>query len=100
MLERLLNFIFSVVVNGILAIFVSIFMYVILAICIVLAMIPVSIIFEDSVAQGISKFLFQDLGFKVLYTLIFISMMLDAYGVPSTKTLYRWVVMKYREWRS
>src|SRR3989338_11297253 len=95
MVRKAFDFLVRVAINGFLAIFIAAIFYFILALVFVFAMIPVSIIAGDGVAQKIMDFAGNDLGYKVVYAIVFISMMMDDFGVPNLKTaLRRWLKHK------
>lgn len=87
---KLFDFIVLVAINGFIAIFVSVTFWFILAFVFAFAMIPVSILVGDSIAIGLSAAV-DDLGFRVIYAIVFISMMLEDMGMPGIKqTLSKW----------
>lgn len=91
MIDKAIDFIMRIGMNGIVAFFVAAIYYVIVAIALVLAMIPVSIIAGDAVSKKIMDFAEYELGFKAAYTLAFAMLMMDDLGIPNIKTLYkRW----------
>ena len=83
MFGKAFDFLVSVAINGFLAIFIAAIFYIILAFVFVFAMIPVLIIAGDGVAQKTMDFAVGDLGYKVVYAIVFISMMMDDLGVPN-----------------
>jgi len=85
-----------VVRNGFFAIFVALIFYFILAIAFVFAMIPVTFIVGDEVAQKITNFVGIDLGYKFVYAIVFISMVLDDLGLPNIETFFIWWGRKQR----
>ncbi len=58
-------------------------------------MIPVSILAGDNTANVIMNFVGNDFNFKMVYAIVFISMMMDDLGVPNPKTAFK----KWREKR-
>lgn len=91
MVEKIIDFLWKVGMNGLVAIFVAVVYYIIAALTLVVVMIPVSIIFGSAIAERILNFAGNDLGYKVAYILAFIMLMLDDLGVPNIKALYlRW----------
>lgn len=89
MFTKAFDFLVKVAVSGFLAIFIAAIFYIVLAFVFVFAMIPVSIIAGDGVAQKIMDCAGNDLGYKVVYAIVFISMVMDDLGVPNIKTVFR-----------
>ncbi|GEM_PF-5897518 len=89
MLDKLLSILASIAFNGFVAIFVTALFYILFAFVFVLAMIPVSIILGDEIANKIMHLASSNLVFKILYACVFISMVMDDLGIPSIKTLHR-----------
>ena len=86
MFGKIFDFLVSVAVNGFFAIFIAAIFYIILAIVFAFAMIPVSIIAGDNIANQIMNFAGNDFGYKIVYAIVFISMMMDDLGIPNIKT--------------
>jgi hypothetical protein len=84
--DKIVSFLGSVVVNGIIAIFVAAAIYIFLAVLCGLAMIPVSIIAGDQAVAQISTFLGVDNWYKIIYAIVFFSMLFDDLGLPNIKT--------------
>ena len=59
-------------------------------------MIPVSIIIGDGVANAIYNFT-GNIGFRVIYAIVFISMMMDDLGIPNVKSMVKKWLKKKRE---
>lgn len=93
MFGKIFGFLVSVAVNGFFAIFVAMFFYIILAIVFLFAMIPVWVIAGDNIAKQIIEFAGRDFGYKIVYIIVFVSMMMDDLDIPNFKTLFK----KWRE---
>ena len=89
MFDKVFNFLVSVAINGFFAIFIAAFFYIILAIVFVFAMIPIAIIAGDNVANQIMNFAGNDFGYKIIYIVVFVSMMMDDLGIPNIKTAFK-----------
>lgn len=90
MLERAFAFLASVAFNGFFAIFIAGFLYIILAVLFSLAVIPVSIIGSHGLADKIMD-AGKDIGYKFVYTIVFIYMIMDDFGVTNIKAAFkRW----------
>lgn len=90
MIEKTIDFLVGVAVNGFLALFVAVFFFIPIALVFLFAMIPVSVIFGDEVASKIMD-IAGSAGYKVIYVCVFVSLMMDDLGVPNIKTFYkRW----------
>ena len=91
MIEKTLNFLVAIAVNGIVAIFVTVFVYVLFCIVFLFAMIPISIMAGEEVARSARNFVGEDLVFRIIYSIVFISMVMDDFGIPNIKTFFkRW----------
>src|SRR3989344_4047262 len=91
MFDKAFDFLVRVAVSGFLAVFISIGFYVVLAIVFFFAMIPVSIITGNEGASKIMNFAGDGLGYKIIYAIVFISTVMNDFGVPSIKTVFgRW----------
>ena len=84
--DKIVSFLGCVVANGIIAIFVAAGIYIVLAVLCYLAMIPVSIIAGNQVVAQISAFLTNDNWYKIIYAIVFFSMLFDDLGLPNIKT--------------
>lgn len=89
MLDKALDFLITVAVNGFIALFVTLFSYIILAFVFGFAMIPVSIIAGNGVANSINNFAGGDIWIRVLYAIVFFSFMLDDLGILNVKTAFK-----------
>jgi len=85
MFGKIFDLLVAIAVNGIMAMFVSLFFLIILAFVFCFAMIPVSVIFGDGTANAIYGFA-ENVGFRVVYAIVFISMMMDDLGIPNAKS--------------
>lgn len=88
MLNKIFNFFVSVAIVGFLAIFVAAIFYVILAVVFRFAMIPVFVIAGDDIAKRIMNFAGNDFGYKIVYIVVFITMMMDEMGIPNVKAAF------------
>ena len=89
MIGKVFGFLVSMAINGFFALFITVFFYIIFFLVALFAMIPVSIILGDGAANTIMNIVGDDITFKVAYTIVFISMMMDDLGVPSIKTFIK-----------
>lgn len=98
MLGKAFDFLVSVVINGVLALFIAAFFYIIFAFLLVFAMFPVSIIAGDEAASRIIDFAIGDDSYRIIYAVVFISMMMDDLSIPNIKTALKrcWRWMKDR----
>lgn len=91
MFGKALNILVTIAVCGFLAVFVAAGFYIILYLLFLLAMIPVSIIAGDGVAHKITNFADNGLSFKIVYAIVFISMVMEDPTAQGTKNfLKRW----------
>ena len=92
MLGKVFDFLGRIAMNGFVAIFVALIFNIILAMVFVFVMIPVSIIISDEVARNITDFFAgNNFGYKIVYTVVFISMVMEDLGVLNDKTMSkRW----------
>ncbi len=94
MLEKLFLLV-EIVIDGFLAIFIAAIFYLLLALVFMFAMIPISAIVGDEVANKITNFAGRDFGYGIIYAIVFISMVMDDLGVPNFKTTCkRWLKKK------
>ncbi len=94
MFDKIMYFLLSLAVNGFLAIFIAIFFYIILAIIFTFAMIPVLIIAGGGIGKQIMDFVVSDFGYKIVYIVVFTSLMMDDLEIiPKIKT----VIKKWRK---
>ena len=97
MLEKIFNkilwFLFAVITNGFLAIFISALAYFVLVFAGFLALIPVYVVAGNEAVEYIETFLNGDTMFKIIYVLVFLCMMADDLGLPNLKTAIK-------NWRS
>lgn len=89
MLDKIFYFLITTAVNGVIALFSSFFLYFILAIAFGFAMIPVSIVAGDGVANSVNNLTGSETLFRIIYAIIFFSLMLDDLGVPNIKTAFK-----------
>jgi len=95
MLDKVFNFLVAVAGNGFIALFVAGLFYIILAIIFAFVMIPVSVLAGDRAVTSITGFIDGGIGYKAIYAIVFISMMMDDLGVPNIKTVFKkWLVRK------
>lgn len=89
MISKAFDFLITVAVNGFIALFASFFIYFILAIAFGFAMIPVSIIAGDGMANSANNLASSETLFRILYAIVFFSFLLDDLGVPNFKTAFK-----------
>ena len=89
MLDKAIDFLITVAADGFIALFISFFAYILLAIVFMFVMIPVSIIAGDGIANSINNFAGGDIGFKLVYAIVFISLLMDDLGIPNVKTAFK-----------
>jgi len=88
---RAFNFFLMIAANGIKALVVALIFYLVSAVIFWLVMIPASIIGGEAVATTIECFVHDYVGYRVIYVIVFILMVLDDLGFPNFKTLIkRW----------
>ncbi len=85
MFSKIFNFFVSVAANGVLAIFVTAILYFILAVVFIFAMIPVFVIAGDDIANRIVNLVDRDLGYRITYIFVFITMMMEDMGILNIK---------------
>ncbi|MFH1822687.1 MAG: hypothetical protein ABH830_03225 [Patescibacteria group bacterium] len=95
MITKAVDFVIMVAINGFISIFIAILMYIVLAVVFAFAMIPVNIIAGDKITAGIMNFANKDFGFRIIYAIVFVSLIMDDLGVPNIKTAFK----KWREKR-
>lgn len=83
MLNKIFDFIVSVVFNGFIAFLIT---YVV-SFVVQLAMFPVSVVAGKQIADcGSVFFSDQGYGFRIIYAIIFLSMVMDDLGIKNLKT--------------
>lgn len=93
MVGKLIEFLGTIAVAGIVAIFVTAFFCIILGCLFGLALLPVSIICGDVVAMKARHFVEAFVSFRLLYTIVFVGMLFEAFGVTKVR-------VKFRKWRA
>ena len=98
MFDRLMDFLGRVIVNGIMAVFITMIMYFILGFTVFLAMIPVSIIGGENVeklAQSFDNWPW----FRIVYAIVFFEMMAESYGFAGVESIFCRFQKGWRKWR-
>ncbi len=94
MFDKVIYFLLSLAINGFIAIFIATFFYIILVLIFTFAMTPVFIVAGGDIGKQIIDFVVNDFGYKIVYIVVFTSMMMDDLGIiPKIKT----VIKKWRE---
>ena len=91
MLEKIIGWLMVIVFCGVASVVFSLFITFFLSVLILFAMLPVAIIFNESVAERIVSNANFDILFKIVYTLTFISIAMEALEIPGpVKPIHRW----------
>jgi len=77
MLRKVFRFLVHVAINGVLSIFIAAAFYLVLAFVFAFVAVPISFIVGDEVANRITDFAGNDLGYKFVYAIVFILIVMN-----------------------
>lgn len=90
MLNKVIDFLIAAAVNGIIAIFLALAFYAFLAFILMFAMIPVAVLVGgDGAANSVMSFAGGNISYRVVYAIVFISLMMLMFGTPMSKSAFK-----------
>lgn len=89
MFKKVFGFLANVAMNGIIAIFLALAAYIVLAAVFLFATIPVEIIAGEAMVDRIIYYAEIVLNFRVIYAIVFILLMAKSLGFNNIKTTLR-----------
>ncbi len=87
MLDKLFHVLVSVALNGIIALIVTPLLWLVLAIVLFFALIPVSVVSTDA-AHFLESLLMEEWMFKIIYAIVFCNLMMDEFNIHNLKRFF------------